>query len=181
MRMSSKVKKFVVTATLVAIVASIGGIVLRGGGVRPQRPEDAAARQAAENAAKAEAPGLPILVTMSFDTNLRTMMGIKPGQAVEAVSAMGVSIVGANCGRGVDEMRTIAAAMVEARPDGVFLMTQSNAGLPKLVGDEFIYDGSPEVMAEWATDMRELGIDVIGACCGSTPAHIAAMRDIVTA
>jgi len=55
MRMSSKVKKFVVTATLVAIVASIGGIVLRGGGVRPQRPEDAAARQAAENAAKAEA------------------------------------------------------------------------------------------------------------------------------
>ena len=137
--------------------------------------------EAAVRAAQAEAPGLPILVTMSFDTNLRTMMGIKPGQAVEAVSAMGVSIVGANCGRGVDEMRTIAAEMVEARPDGVFLMTQSNAGLPKLVGDEFIYDGSPEVMAEWATDMRELGIDVIGACCGSTPAHIAAMRDIVTA
>jgi 5-methyltetrahydrofolate--homocysteine methyltransferase len=71
--------------------------------------------------------------------------------------------------------------MAEARPAGVFLMAQSNAGLPKLVGDEFLYDGSPEVMAEWATDMRALGIDVIGACCGSTPEHIAAMRDIVTA
>jgi 5-methyltetrahydrofolate--homocysteine methyltransferase len=137
--------------------------------------------EAAVNAAKAEAPGLPILATMSFDTNLRTMMGIKPGQAVEAISAMGVSIIGANCGRGVDEMRTIAAEMVEARPAGVFLMTQSNAGLPKLVGDEFIYDGSPQVMADWAAEMRELGIDVIGACCGSTPEHIAAMRDIVLA
>jgi 5-methyltetrahydrofolate--homocysteine methyltransferase len=78
-------------------------------------------------------------------------------------------------------MRTIAAEMVEARPAGVFLMTQSNAGLPKLVGDEFIYDGSPQVMADWAAEMRELGIDVIGACCGSTPEHIAAMRDIVLA
>ncbi len=85
------------------------------------------------------------------------------------------------CGRGVDEMRIIAAEMVEARPDGVFLMTQSNAGLPRLVGDEFLYDGTPEVMVEWARDMRALGINVIGACCGSTPAHIAAMRDAVLA
>ena len=135
--------------------------------------------EAAVNAAKAEAPGLPILVTMSFDTNLRTMMGVKPGQAVEAVAAMGVQIVGANCGRGPDEMRTIAAEMAEARPAGVYLMTQSNAGLPQLVGDEFQYDGTPQVMADWATDMRALGIDVIGACCGSTPDHIAAMRPIV--
>ncbi|MEI7438333.1 MAG: homocysteine S-methyltransferase family protein [Thermoleophilia bacterium] len=135
--------------------------------------------EAAVRAAQAEAPGLPILATMSFDTNLHTMMGVKPGQAVTAIAAMGVPIIGANCGRGVDEMRIIAADMVAARPEGVFLMTQSNAGLPKLVGDEFLYDGAPEVMAEWATEMREIGIDVIGACCGSTPEHIAAMRPIV--
>lgn len=135
--------------------------------------------EAAVAAAKAEAPGLPILVTMSFDTNLRTMMGVKPGQAVEAVSAMGADVVGANCGRGPDEMRQIAAELAEARSPGVFLMTQSNAGLPQLVGDEFRYDGTPEVMADWARDMRGLGIDVIGACCGSTPEHIAAMRDVV--
>lgn len=137
--------------------------------------------EAAINAAKAAAPGLPILATMSFDTNLRTMMGVKPSQAVETVSALGAQVVGANCGRGVDEMRVIAAEMAEARPAGVFLMAQSNAGLPKLVGDAFVYDGTPEVMADWARDMRELGIDVIGACCGSTPEHIAAMRDIVLA
>ena len=135
--------------------------------------------EAAVGAAKAEAPGLPILVTMSFDTNLRTMMGVKPGQAVEAVGAMGAHVVGANCGRGPDEMRQIAAELAEARPAGLFLMTQSNAGLPQLVGDEFRYDGTPEVMADWARDMRALGIDVIGACCGSTPEHIAAMRDVV--
>ncbi|MFM7553318.1 MAG: homocysteine S-methyltransferase family protein, partial [Actinomycetota bacterium] len=135
--------------------------------------------EAAVEAAKAEAPGLPILVTMSFDTNLRTMMGVKPGQAVEAVGAMGADVVGANCGHGPDEMRQIAGELAEARPAGLFLMTQSNAGLPQLVGDEFRYDGTPEVMADWARDMRALGIDVIGACCGSTPEHIVAMRDVV--
>lgn len=133
--------------------------------------------EAAVRAAQEVAPGLPIVATMSFDTNLRTMMGVKPGQAVEAIAAMEVRVIGANCGRGPDEMRVIAAEMAEARPEGIFLMTQSNAGLPKLVGDRFEYDGTPEVMAEYATDMRDLGIDVIGACCGSTPAHIAAMRD----
>ena len=86
MRMSSKVKKFVVTATLVAIVASIGGIVLRGGGVRPQRPEDAAARQAAENAAKAEAAGLTVMtideasrvlnIVITFPTTVALMHGL---------------------------------------------------------------------------------------------------------
>jgi 5-methyltetrahydrofolate--homocysteine methyltransferase len=133
--------------------------------------------EAAVRAAQEAAPGLPIVVTMSFDTNLRTMMGVKPAQAVEAITGMGVRVVGANCGRGPDEMRVIAAEMAEARPDGTYLMVQSNAGLPKLVGDRFEYDGTPEVMAEFARDMRELGIDVIGACCGSTPTHIAAMRD----
>jgi 5-methyltetrahydrofolate--homocysteine methyltransferase len=56
-------------------------------------------------------------------------------------------------------------------------MAQSNAGLPKLHGDTFAYDGTPEVMAGYARRARELGIAVIGGCCGSTPAHIAAMRD----
>lgn len=135
--------------------------------------------EAAVRAAQAEAPGLPILVTMSFDTNLRTMMGVKPSQAVETIAALGVRVIGANCGRGPDEIRVIAGEMAEARPAGVYLMTQSNAGLPKLVGDHFEYDGTPEVMEQYARDMRDLGIEVIGACCGSTPAHIAAMRDVV--
>jgi 5-methyltetrahydrofolate--homocysteine methyltransferase len=133
--------------------------------------------EAAVRAAQAVAPQLPIAITMSFDTNLRTMMGVTPAQAVTTISSWGPRVVGANCGRGPDEIETIMSQMAEARPDGVHLMAQSNAGLPKLVGDSFAYDGTPEVMAGYARRARELGVAVIGGCCGSTPAHIAAMRD----
>ena len=131
--------------------------------------------ECAVKAAKICAPGLPIIVTMSFDTNLRTMMGVKPAQAVVALAALGVRIIGANCGRGMDEMRTIAAQMIEARPVGVFIIAQSNAGLPILVGTEFEYQGTPAEMALFATEMQRIGVNIIGSCCGSTPAHTAAI------
>ena len=127
--------------------------------------------EAAVAAAQEVAPGMPIIVTMSFDTNLRTMMGVKPGMAVKHLAALGVRIIGANCGRGTDEMSQIAKELVEARPQGVFIITQSNAGLPKLQGDEFIYDGTPEEMARYAKEMKELGVNIVGSCCGSSPAH----------
>ena len=131
--------------------------------------------EAAVKAAKEVAPELPVIVTFSFDTNMRTMMGVKPEVAVKTLAAEGVRIIGANCGRGVDEMRVIAKELTGARPDGVFIITQSNAGLPKLVGDEFIYDGTPEEMAKYAKDMKDLGVNVIGSCCGSSPVHTKAM------
>ncbi len=131
--------------------------------------------EAAVNAAHEVAPELPVIVTLSFDTNLRTMMGVKPAAAVTQLAAMGVRIIGANCGRGVDEMLLIAKELVSARPEGVFIITQSNAGLPKLQGDVFIYDGSPEDMADYARQMVELGVNIIGSCCGSTPAHTRAI------
>jgi 5-methyltetrahydrofolate--homocysteine methyltransferase len=131
--------------------------------------------EAAVKAAKEVAPNLPVIVTFSFDTNLRTMMGVKPEVAVKTLAAEGVRIIGANCGRGVDEMRVIAKELTEARPEGVFIITQSNAGLPKLVGGDFIYDGTPEEMAKYAQDMKELGVNVIGSCCGSSPAHTKSM------
>jgi 5-methyltetrahydrofolate--homocysteine methyltransferase len=136
---------------------------------------DLAEVDAAITAAKATAPGLPIFATMSFDTNLRTMMGVRPAQAVTAIAAMGADVVGANCGRGVDEMQIIAAQMAESRPDGTLLIMQSNAGLPVLVDGEFAYTGTPEEMAAFARDMRDLGVDVVGACCGSSPEHLAAI------
>lgn len=135
--------------------------------------------EAAVKAAKEVAPELPVIVTFSFDTNMRTMMGVKPEVAVKTLAAEGVRIIGANCGRGVDEMRIIAKELIGARPEGVFIITQSNAGLPKLVGDEFIYDGTPEEMAKYAQDMKDLGVNVIGSCCGSSPAHTKAMAATV--
>ncbi len=143
--------------------------------------------EAAVKAAQAVAPGLPIATTLSFDTNLRTMMGVKPGMAVAALSALGVRIIGANCGRGVDEMLVIAGELAAERDksgaptadSGVFLITQSNSGLPKLVGDTFIYEGTPEEMATYARQMKELGINAVGSCCGSTPAHTAAIAAVL--
>ena len=135
--------------------------------------------EAAVKAAKEVAPELPIIVTFSFDTNLRTMMGVKPAVAVKTLAAEGVRIIGANCGRGVDEMRVIAKELTEARPEGIFIITQSNAGLPKLVGGDFIYNGTPEEMSKYAKDMKDLGVNVIGSCCGSTPAHTKAMATAI--
>ncbi len=135
--------------------------------------------RAAVEAAQEVAPGLPIIATLSFDTNLRTMMGVKPAMAVTAIADMGVRVIGANCGRGTDEMRIIAAELAEAKPDGVHIFLQSNAGLPQLVDGEFVYTGDPSEMADFAREMRALGINALGACCGSTPAHIAAIHGVL--
>jgi methionine synthase I (cobalamin-dependent) len=127
------------------------------------------------------APDLPIITTLSFDTNLHSMMGVSPGQAVTTLGALGVDAVGANCGRGPAEMETIAAALVAARPEGLLLIAQSNAGLPQLVGDHFEYDAPPKDLADHAIRLHDAGIDLIGACCGSTPAHVRAMHDALSA
>lgn len=137
--------------------------------------------RAAIAAAKEVAPDLPVIATLSFDTNLHTMMGVSPAQAVVELTEMGADVVGANCGRGFEEMRTIAEQMVPARPEGALLMMQSNAGLPELVGADFVYNGTPDGMAELAADLQGLGVDIVGSCCGSTPAHTAAIRGVMFA
>ena len=140
---------------------------------------DLAEVRAAVDAAKQVAPDLPVFATLSFDTNLHTMMGVSPEQAVVELSAMGADVVGANCGRGFEEMETIATKMAEARPEGALLFMQSNAGLPELVGADFVYNGTPEGMAELATKMKSMGVDVVGSCCGSTAAHTQAIRSVM--
>lgn len=139
--------------------------------------EVAAAVQAAHDVV----PELPIIATLSFDTNLRTMMGVRPADAVTALAELGVDAVGANCGRGPEEMEAIAEQLAAARAGGLLLVAQSNAGLPVLVGDRFEYDASPDELAAHARVLRDLGVDLVGACCGSTPAHIAAMGRALSA
>ncbi|MGA1081374.1 MAG: homocysteine S-methyltransferase family protein [Candidatus Nanopelagicales bacterium] len=156
--------------------------LLAGGadGILIETMSDVSEVQAAVQAVQEIDPEIPIIVMLSFDTNLRTMMGVKPSQAISEISKMGVKIIGANCGRGTDEIRVIAKEMSENRIQGIYLITQSNAGLPKLVGADFVYDGTPEEMAKYAVDMKGLGINIIGACCGSTPEHIAAIKKAVS-
>jgi 5-methyltetrahydrofolate--homocysteine methyltransferase len=140
---------------------------------------DLAEVAAAVAAAHDVAPGMPVVATLSFDTNLRTMMGVKPAMAITEIGALGVRLVGANCGRGTDEMEIIAKELVEAAPAGVHVFVQSNAGLPKLVGAEFVYTGTPEEMGVFAEQMKALGINAIGTCCGSTKEHTAAIAKVL--
>ncbi len=86
--------------------------------------------QAAVEGARA-ASDLPVVVTMTFDTNYRTMMGVTPAQAVQTLHGWGVAVIGANCGNGPAEIERIMYEMAQARPEGVVLMAQSNAGLPR--------------------------------------------------
>ena len=139
--------------------------------------EVACAVRAAQQVAAETGRELPVVVTLSFDTKGRTMFGVTPAAAVTELAALGVAGVGGNCGRGPEEMEAVAEAMAAVRPDGLLLVAQSNAGLPVLVGDRFEYNAGPEVMAEHAVRLRELGIDLVGACCGSTPEHVRAIAE----
>jgi 5-methyltetrahydrofolate--homocysteine methyltransferase len=130
------------------------------------------ARAAVEGAR--EATALPILCTMSFDTHGRTMMGVRPEQAVAELWPLGLAAVGANCGRTLSENLEAIRAMRQALPEAV-LMAKPNAGLPHLDGGDLVYDVTPEVMAEYAVRFAEQGVKILGGCCGSTPAHIAAI------
>ncbi len=122
---------------------------------------------------------LPILVTMSFDTKGRTMMGIKPEKAAQTLWNAGVAVIGANCGRTLSETLDAVLKMRAAVPEAI-LMAKPNAGLPHAENGELVYDVTPEIMAEYAQRfVTEAGVKIFGGCCGSTPAHIRAVAALL--
>lgn len=150
---------------------------LKAGGVDFALVETMSALEEVQAAVEgARAAGLPVAVTMSFDTNFHTMMGVKPVKALATLAGWGVTVVGANCGNGPAEIERVMTEMSQARREGVVLMAKSNAGMPRWKDDRITYGGTPDVMAEYARTMVKLGVGVIGGCCGSTPEHVAAMR-----
>jgi len=155
---------------------------LKAGGVDFVLIETMSALEEVEAAVSgASDAGLPAVVTMSFDTHFRTMMGVKPQTALAAIAALGVRVIGANCGNGPAEIERILTEMTQEKPEGVMLMAKSNAGMPRWKDDCITYGGTPEVMADYARTMARLGVAVVGGCCGSTPEHIAAMRKALDA
>jgi 5-methyltetrahydrofolate--homocysteine methyltransferase len=119
---------------------------------------------------------LPVAATMTFDTHGYTMMGVSPQKAIESLGPLDLVAVGANCGNGPDELIASIKAMREANPE-LIIVAKSNAGIPKWQNNQLTYDGTPEVMADYARQVRDLGARLIGACCGSTPAHVRAMAE----
>jgi 5-methyltetrahydrofolate--homocysteine methyltransferase len=117
---------------------------------------------------------LPISATMTFDTHGHTMMGVKPTKAIETFQDLDLVVLGANCGNGPDEIEEVISAMHAINPKTI-LVAKANAGLPKLIKGEVVYDGTPEIMAAYALRVHSLGATLIGGCCGSTPDHIEAI------
>jgi methionine synthase I (cobalamin-dependent) len=92
--------------------------------------------------------------------------------------ALGVDVIGANCGATLEMTEGAVARMHEAAPQAP-LIAKPNAGKPRTVGREVVYDATPEDMAEYARRFVALGVRIMGGCCGSTPAHIAAIAQAV--
>jgi len=117
---------------------------------------------------------IPLMTTMTFDTHGRTMMGVTPERAAKTLTAFDVVAIGGNCGNGPDEVITVIQKMHTVAPQAV-LVAKANAGIPELVGGKTVYRATPEDMVDYARQVHASGARVIGACCGSTPAHIQAI------
>ncbi len=131
----------------------------------------------------ARATGLPIVCTMSFDTAGRTMMGITPAQFAAEAHRLNPRPMafGGNCGIGPAELLAVLVNLREAaRPDDI-LVTKSNCGVPEFVDGEIAYQGSPELMADYARLCLDAGARIVGGCCGTTPEHISVMRTAMEA
>jgi 5-methyltetrahydrofolate--homocysteine methyltransferase len=120
---------------------------------------------------------MPWCGTMSFDTAGRTMMGVTSSALAELVEKLPNPPIafGANCGVGAsDLMRTVLgfASTGTERP----IIAKGNAGIPKYHDGHIHYDGTPELMAEYAVLARDAGVRIIGGCCGTMPEHLRAMR-----
>jgi 5-methyltetrahydrofolate--homocysteine methyltransferase len=132
-------------------------------------------RAAAIAAARA---GLPYTFTASFDTAGRTMMGVTPAALVEFAQSLDPPplAIGANCGVGASDLVMSVLGMAAASA-GIPLIAKANAGIPQFIGAEVHYSGTPDLMSHYAHLASNAGARIIGGCCGSTYAHVSAMRE----
>ncbi len=126
-----------------------------------------------------------VICTFTFEKSragdYRSMMGVTPEQAVDAVLEAGAHIAGTNCGNGMAGMIEIIRVMrAHAGPD-VPLLVHANAGLPQNINGKDVFPETPEQTASFIPELVRAGVNIVGGCCGTTPAHIAAIRAAVDA
>jgi len=121
---------------------------------------------------------LPVICTFTFQNKGKTLMGKDVQSVATSLEEWGVDAVGANCSLGPNEMLTIAESFVASTK--LPILIQPNAGLPKLVNGETLYDISPEEFSTSIKDMAKLGIKWFGGCCGTTPDFIRAIKESLT-
>ncbi len=124
--------------------------------------------------------GLPVVATMTFDTNGHTMMGLSPAAAIEISDRLPArpAAFGANCGIGPAQLVDTVIALRRAAGADAIIVAKGNCGVPEYRDGHIHYAGTPAVMADYAGLCRDAGARIVGGCCGTTPAH---MRAVVAA
>lgn len=125
---------------------------------------------------------LEIICTFTFektiDNEYRTMMGVSPEQMVDECLGAGANIIGANCGNGIERMIDIVSIIRKVN-NSVPILVHANAGLPVIIENLTVFPETPEGMASQVRSLVAVGANIIGGCCGTTPAHIKAIRDAI--
>lgn len=151
---------------------------LRDGGADIVWIETMSAIEEMRAAAKAAARvGMPFIITASFDTGGRTMMGVAPAAMLREVGSFDVApeAVGCNCGVGASDLVWSILAMTEADPAAT-VIAKANCGVPRTTASGVEYAGTQALMGEYARLAVDAGARIIGGCCGTTPEHLLAMR-----
>ena len=155
-------------------------LALAAGGADVLWIETMSSREEVEAAvAGAAVAGLPIVCTLSFDTNGRTMMGISPSDfsGIEKSLSPRLAACGTNCGVGASEVVACIHNLAEAMGPEVVLVAKGNCGIPQYVDGAICYNGTPEIMANYARMALDAGARIIGGCCGTSAKHLRAMRE----
>lgn len=122
-----------------------------------------------------ESSDLMVIASMTFNQDLKTIYGITPERAVKELEKEGADGVGANCGVGPEILYPVLEIMKKF--SNLYLMVEPNAGIPEIIQEKIVYPTSPETMALYAEKFIQLGVKLIGGCCGTTPLHIKAISD----
>jgi len=171
-------------ATVLAAFRRQIGALLDGGAdvICIETMTDLAEALLAVEAARSLSGEVPVIATMTFDATPRgyfTIMGSSVEQACDALVEAGADVVGSNCGNGVERMVEIAREFTNHA--AVPIAIQSNAGLPEHRDGALVWPESPEIMAAKVPELIDLGVKIIGGCCGTGPEHIRAIRAAVDA
>lgn len=131
-------------------------------------------------ASAADKTGMPYVVTASFDTAGRTMMGLPPAEVHDVIQspAAGPIAIGANCGVGASDLLSSILDITAANPDAI-VVAKANCGIPQIKGDKVVYSGSPDLMHEYTRLAIDAGARIIGGCCGTSCEHLSAMRKAI--
>lgn len=159
-------------------------MALEAGGVNAIMVETMTDLDEARIAVKAakENTSCEVFCTMTFEKIIgggyRTMMGISPAEMAESLVEAGADLIGTNCGNGMEDMIGMVKE-IRSVNSSIPILVHANAGMPRLENGVTTFPETPEDMASRVKDIISAGANIVGGCCGTTPAHIGKVREVV--